>query len=90
MLTKEKNALEFKLIELNSIPDPRQKTLDQLIEEFSSKAVLSNLSKNGQKKIIQQIVAKVYVYDAEKIRLIINPNGFDADFWDSNGGEGGI
>ncbi|HCX64168.1 MAG TPA: hypothetical protein DHN33_03030 [Eubacteriaceae bacterium] len=90
MLTKQKNVLEFKLIELNSIPEPRNKTVDELVEEFSSRADLRSLSKNGQKKIIQQIVEKIFLYDSKKIRLIINPNGPNADFWDTNGGEGGI
>lgn len=93
-LKEEKNDLQYKIIELNSVPNAEKKTVDQMVNEFMAIDV-ANLSLENQKKIIQSFVSKVFVYGNEKedikIRVVINPNKMNIDeFLDTNGGEGGI
>jgi len=89
ILNEEKKDINFKIIELGSIPDAQNKNLKELKEYFKKNGDIKSLTPQSQKLVIDKFIEKIFVYDIDdgyKIRVILNPSKNSiSDILDSKG-----
>ncbi len=87
-LSEEKNALQVKILEIESVP-AKNKSLDDIKETFSQTSDMSKLPPKELKAVIQRFVDKIYIYNEDKktkVRVLINPNNVDvSELLDTSG-----
>lgn len=89
-LSQEKNVLQVKILELESIP-ANNKTIEEIKATFSQMADIKKLPPKEQKAVIQRFIYKIFVYDEEgskkiKVRVVINPNNINvSELLDTSG-----
>jgi site-specific DNA recombinase len=73
-LSQKKKTLRIKLLELQSVPEPKKQSLEEIKAAFQGCADFGKLHPEQQKKIIQKFVDRVIVFPDDggyRIRVII-------------------